>query len=605
MAYVPKNQEEEDKFGAPTTAMGGGLIGGGGQGAGGTTPEVTMPETAPAPNSGAFENVKKYLQVNQPKIAGLANRVANVAKGDVAGAETAIGNASTQFGNKVAGGTVNYDKDLVNRATANPTGMAGDAETAAKIAKMYGGTYGGPTDFSQEDDYNQAQSAIQKAKESGAQLGSQAGLSQLMARANPRRATGGILALNNALLAGSDEAQKILAEARKGSEGLDARLALAAGDAARQIEEGKKVSEATKAATQADFGAAAGQFEQGARSSAANTKAQLQANASRALENFQSGREMSPEDLRLIGITPEQYKEYLGSLKSYTDNLKAAEGRNAGEASKLGKIDPYAYSKMLESDVNLETAATPEDFSRQAALNQLAGGGGIFQYLNNPMASGSYNTDLLDYRFQDLMDALKAGSSAAEGIKAPTSPFPNAYNPASLPVTTTPGEEEKIKATENARKASGTAANAALNPLATGGTVPTKTVVDKVVSALAQATSPIKQGVVAPAVNAVQTNAKGLVNSAKQLADATKTSTTTGNLVYDTAHRLADPVVLPAKKAAGNLASAVKGALGIGKKSSSTPAQTVAQMTPAQQEALRKRIEEGMTFNKRTKEWEV
>ncbi len=607
MAYVPKNLEEEvpGQDGAPTTAMGGGLIGSGGMAGG--NPAAPVGQNMEPGTSGTFDNVKKYLDVNKGKSAGLADRVAGVVKGDVAAADTSIGSASGQWKNDVSAGTVNYDPDLVKNATSNPSGMAGDPETASKIAKMHSGTYGGPTDFSTKDYYADAASAVKKANESTQLLGSEEGTKNLLARSAPGRVRGGILSLNNAILGSSPEAQKILAEARKGNVGLDDRLTKAAEMAGISVEEAKKISEATGQSTQAAFGQASQGYGTDLDKTAAGFGSGVKSKAQLALENFQSGRELSPEDMRLIGINGDQYQEYLKALKGYKDSTETATKRDSEEAKKLKAIDPYAFGTINDSDASRGAVATEEDYARQEALNNLAGvNDGRYNFLQD--GGAGYNDDLLDYRFEDIMTAIRNANLEAEGIQArsttpftsaysattPPVPFPNAYDATAAPTPT----DEEIKAVEDRLTNSAMTAPSAVasrvlgtdgNALPTPGTSGTKfnyedlsTYAPAITDAYGEATAPV----IKLANDAAKATTKGITSATKTV-----------------------------KKTGGDIANEVKKLFGKGKKKKAPeptpvePAPYVPKTMPSAYDGSAWNMTEpqgrqGMVFNQDTKRWE-
>lgn len=430
MAFVKRDDNEQDPNAQPTTGAGeGSTITAGGQGgAAGSAANAapTAPVAKPGTTgSGMFDNVGRYLDVNADKAKGLANRVTGVLDRDVGRATSAIGDATNQFNKAVEGGTVQQNQGVINDALKNAQQVAADKDRAAQVQAQYNANYAGPTDFTQQDYYNNAARAVGNATSSAQLANTEEGRKELLARANPGRASGGVLSLNNAILQNSADAQNLIANSARGASGLDKRLEDAAKAAGIYAQRGQDITKATRDAARGAFDQAYGQFRTDAENKANAALGNERTAAQTALNAFNAGSKLSPSQLSLLGITQDQADSFRKGISDYQAAVDAAKGRDKAFGADRNafanlaglKDDKGGYGSVQDGAgfFNASNVASADDYARLAALNELSGRGENF--LTDASLAGTAPKDLLDFRFSDLQKRLADATAAANAVK--------------------------------------------------------------------------------------------------------------------------------------------------------------------------------------------
>jgi hypothetical protein len=233
MAYIPeeeKKREQEEGQGIGTP-QGGGLIGAGGAGVGG----------AQVPRRGTeFATLQKYLAAGRPQAAGLAEKMAGTttaageeARGLAQKAQESLGTALQPYESASAAPLIQSTIDPYKARTlsaARPArsiiGIApaiGPSSSQLEAARtLLAGQYGGPQEFSELEQYGQAQEAARKAEEGRKMLGTEAGRMQLLSEQYQpgRTLRRGLTALDQAIMQASPEARAVFEQTQEQLKGI-------------------------------------------------------------------------------------------------------------------------------------------------------------------------------------------------------------------------------------------------------------------------------------------------------------------------------------------------------------------------------------------------
>ena len=197
---------------------------------GATTPTAATPAPASqsatqAPKvSGGFTDVNKYLDPNKAQTMGLANKVGNYIKSNVAGAKDTMVKQRDSFGNLIDTGTNKLDQAAysdIQNYLSNPSGdriiRVDDPGWTSddKIAANISGTYKGPTSFLNSEQEQAATKAVDEATRLGGLVDTTQGRQELLGKLNQRgRTTKGAQDLNAALLQRDKDAFNVLQSAK-------------------------------------------------------------------------------------------------------------------------------------------------------------------------------------------------------------------------------------------------------------------------------------------------------------------------------------------------------------------------------------------------------
>lgn len=208
MAYYDDTDQEEGEGGSATSQNTQAVSAGGGQavspdaGVTGAAGAAKAPVTASSgPSSTAqsraptFVGIQDYINANQPQTTKLANSIANDAS--------------------------NTGTDALMKIGANKS----DYNTAVNAGAAGTGPYTGPAQFEGTDQYTAAQQAAQKAQDYDTNLGSTAGISNILGARQAANHNGqinqGALTLDNALVTADPNSQATLNTAKQGLDNLN------------------------------------------------------------------------------------------------------------------------------------------------------------------------------------------------------------------------------------------------------------------------------------------------------------------------------------------------------------------------------------------------
>lgn len=339
----------------------------------GPTGSTGTTQTAQQPKTGSgFENLEKYLNVNQPQAFGA--QAYGKLENQIQGAGAQMNTAADQFRSQVQNANVLPTSQQITSAIADPS-----KANATQFQGWENQTYKGPqslNDSSAQNAWNQYWSGANQAQANAALLGKDSGRSVLLDEYFGRPGyTSGQKTLDSQLLqrAGlggqaqqlQNEATALQGRGAQTAQNLQGYAAQRAGD----VEQSRNaVLNAIGLDTQGNVirGGAQGQGALG------NLQDQIQNEFStkQALVNQQNAQYL--RDLSQNRLTPDELS-----------SLRLSSGRS------LYGVDPSKYFTPAEGLTNVSQTATPEERARLEALSQLAGTPQTFlQAAQTPKALG-------------------------------------------------------------------------------------------------------------------------------------------------------------------------------------------------------------------------
>lgn len=235
MAYLPQNQDDENQQGqdnnqVPNVPQIPSLQGTSGPGVAGSTGSGAITNTASpaAAPSAPWQNVSAYLNANAGQGAAVADKIAAGITQQYNQANQAIGQAQTDYNQKIEGARNPYQESLANSAAQGAAAFSQDPNNVASFQKMWGGQYGGPQNFSGTQDYSNLVSQVEKGQKY-ANLAHQGtpGLMTLLQKtegAQGRNPTQGVTALDALLLQESPDNFNRISAATQPFSGLTSYL---------------------------------------------------------------------------------------------------------------------------------------------------------------------------------------------------------------------------------------------------------------------------------------------------------------------------------------------------------------------------------------------
>lgn len=416
MAYIDQpGQTEQDKLNQqsplnqpPTTGT---AIG---TGAGDKTPNQPSSSVAPAP----FTNLGSYLQVNAPQIQGMAEKVAGQLGQTYDTAKGAVDTGSQAIQNQIAAGYAAPNPELVEQAAANPTEFASTPENVAAFQAQYGNQYTGPASAEVTPDYTTTQGAVQKAVNDAANLGNYGGLQSYLTTNLETNPTQAMSALDTALLNQSPEAISQINTAAGRFPGLTDYFNQMLTQQNQNIAGAQTAAQTAAQAAQNRFigeGGVVPTYENTLTNRVNDLRSQMAGQESTLLNYLKQpsfsvgtrGQGPYPADI-LAGLN--MTNDSMSSL-AYRNAILRAYGNTinptTGNPFYTGEIDFSKYANPINPEVGiqLQNAATPEDYAKFAAL-QLLTGNNLGNFLNqeNLAQAGQTPTNYLNFDYNKARD---------------------------------------------------------------------------------------------------------------------------------------------------------------------------------------------------------
>lgn len=396
MAYIPqlpenqKNQfaRDEESTATPTPPQTGGSAGegGGGQGSG-AAPGVG---TSTQFGSNAAK-LSDYLKANQPQVEAYGQEVA----GDLGKRySSAMGAIDTGFGNfnqAVNQGYAKQNQDLVNQAASNPSQFIKDPNNVSQFKSLWNNEYKGPQNFQSFGDYSNINDTVNKAVQDASLVGSQGGLeSYLKNFMGAKQTTGGMNALNTALLQRSPESRTAIQQAAVPFQNLSSYLSGKEAEGNKSVADAKTAAQQAQEATRNKFvgpGGVLEAFGKGVDDKTAQAR-------SKAQERYQDALAFLPDIGRVTRSV--DYQPYVDIVPDRGDRFTL--GKQMHDVIGSGRsfdLAPYLQFMNPESAITNMNVANADDYATAQALAQLTE--------TNPFLSpetlaqaGTVNTDLTD-----------------------------------------------------------------------------------------------------------------------------------------------------------------------------------------------------------------
>lgn len=413
MAVLPFDLEEEERLRLEQENGGQSLAGAGTDQPGGTggTGGGTVPD---APTDGGFQSpqakglsgwvdINAYLDANRDQSAGLADKVSSGLTSQLENVRGDIEAANQRFRSTVDQGATRLDQDLIDRGTADPTSLT--PEERERFKKMRTASYGGPSAFSQSEDFGNIVGKTAEAVNRGKSVDTEAGREEILTSLgmNP---TKGQVAFDQLLIGANPEARGKLSAAAKPFEELNAYLDQVGADATTYAGKGREDTDAARAYTENKLGAANTAFQENINQRLAAARQEAAARATAAKTGF--GGYVTPTPAPAPGeeaptpatLTDQQLAD-LGISKADADAIKQTLGLLSTEHGRQDfTFDPYFTERSPDAELNVGNIAGTEDYARLAALEDLMGMPTGF--LGDPSQAGTANLDTLDFRGGDL-----------------------------------------------------------------------------------------------------------------------------------------------------------------------------------------------------------
>lgn len=400
-------QQASQSQSAPSTSGGGGGVAssapGGGASAGGS-PAASTPKPS---SSGSWTNLDSYLNANSDQATQMGQQIAGSVNNAGQQAQADVNNLGTNFNNAVQQNTVQADPNAVNQAVTDAQGLTSGQNLSAQDQQAFNqqanATYGGPTDVTSYNGYNQAQQDVNNAGQMAQETQSEAGRGTLLntqyANTSPYGYNAGENNLDQLLLQNSTGAQAALQPEGQQWSGLSGAL----NSAVNTGDQAAATAQQTNAATaQAAQGAASGAYTNfnNQLNTGLQSLQQTDTNAYNQVMSDMQNNAMTPADWQTLGVNPQAAHNYVSepTLANYVQQGAAptlATYANADQyaqeqalAQLSGQANPLSQADVTQAN----SAATAAPFSFGSSSNATYNGQPATTYgTANTAAQAAYN----------------------------------------------------------------------------------------------------------------------------------------------------------------------------------------------------------------------
>lgn len=342
--------------GGPSVGTGGGTTQPGGTASNPSTVNPIQP-TAPAQT---FGTVQDYLGANKQQGEQLGQQFTNSLAKSATNEKQTIDTAAGQTSQDIMAGTTPFNADLVNKAASDPTKVTGNPNDLNSFLKQWNASYTGPSSFENSANYAPATAAVTEAATKQTEAGTTGGQQQLLQDEFGVYGQGN-KGLDQNLIQNSAANPAIQAQTKQFG-ALPDYLKNAATPINAQATKAAADTAATQAQTQGAFANTLSNFQTGL-----NTRVSVaQDKAKQVLAKY--GTDLTNADPTTIQADLTASGVDAATTKSIIDSLNA-EKNDYGVTPTIDK----SYLGNPAVDVNSETVATPEDYAKAAAYQQLTG----------------------------------------------------------------------------------------------------------------------------------------------------------------------------------------------------------------------------------------
>lgn len=354
MAYVPMNQDDEEKRRA---AAGGapGSFGDTTQAAGTTQPK--------------FVNVADYLNKNTEGSAQIGEAASNklVAQRDEAGNQ--VTDSGNKFNQDVSSGTTNLDENLLGNALSKPEDFVQDPNNTAKFLAMRDASYKGPASLQSTSYFAPADTKVSGLKTTAEGLGTEAGRNALVSSLSDHP-TQGKTSLNQLLLQGNPAAAEKIQNTAGTFKSVEDQWAQLLANAPSTVDAARAATDSARTTTQSRLGDTTKGFTTGLTNKL-NTATNERDAFNLDYQNIDSelskgGTGLSQVQLDKLGI--KDAYPYLSKLEQF--NRPTALGYYNAPVPLTNYVTPGSPNSNVPT---MGGVSSPEDYAREAALQQLSG----------------------------------------------------------------------------------------------------------------------------------------------------------------------------------------------------------------------------------------
>jgi hypothetical protein len=288
-------QQQQNQAAPPSTSAGGAGVAAAGAGGSGTSAQA--PSASKPSSSGAWTNLDSYLNANSEQATQIGQQIAQSVNDAGNKAQSSINDLGSNFSQAVQQNTVQQDSDAVNKAIQNATSLsAGQTLSSADqqaFNQQANASYGGPSDVTQFNGYNQAQQGVntvtQKANATKTEAGRGSLLNDQFQNASQNGYTQGENNLDQLLLENSSGAQAALQPLAQQWAGLSGALNNTVAAGSTQAQQAVQTNQATAAAAKNAVSTAQKNFEDNINAGLAALQQQDQSAYSSVLAALQKG----------------------------------------------------------------------------------------------------------------------------------------------------------------------------------------------------------------------------------------------------------------------------------------------------------------------------
>lgn len=407
MAYVPVNQDDEE---AKKRAAAG-------------TPPGSFGDTTPTstPTKTNFVNVSDYLTKNPEASTHLGDLGASKLNQQQNEAQSAVSGAKSGFGNDVSAGGQTLDQSFLDSAFSNPESFVQNPDNTAKFLSLRDAAYKGPDSLQSTSYFAPAQDKISGLKTTAEGLGTEAGRNALVGDLSSHP-TSGKTSLNQLLLQGNPDAAAKIENAAKGFSGVEDEWQNFVNTSPDQVSQARTSTDAARTATRAGLDTAVNNFSTGLQD--ATTKATSDRDAFNLnYKNTQDaiaagGQGLTPQQLKDLGI--DDAYPYISKLHDFNGPQGLSYYNSPVQLSNYETNQGSANSNLPTS----ASVASPEQYARESALQQLAGRDlGLPDQQEAPYSSNGKMPTL------DYMGAFNSAGSKLENFDKTWQPKVAGYGP--------------------------------------------------------------------------------------------------------------------------------------------------------------------------------
>jgi hypothetical protein len=362
MAYLPQDENLDERLRQAAEQSTQQLSGQSGVIASGNSSTSNSGGIVQRPGGNQFANIGQYLVQNDP--SQLAERVSGVIKQAGGKAKESLENLRGAYRDAVDRAVIKLDEDLLRRATA--TANLSD-EDRNKVKQMRTGSYSGPNQLSDlVGDYSDVLARINQANSISNLEESEEGRAQLAREVTQgRKASSGVVGLNNLLLSSSPEARAKLKESADKYRNLNAQLTDAERESIEMAQRGKEQSAAVNRAVQDELSNSLDRLNSDVDRRLAKERWWLQ-QKDQNMRDIVNDLAISRMDLTLDNFPI--HKWINGKTRVFNHDLF---GISESEGARLYDVLNKSRMKGVPTDLRpfLRTVATPEDFGRGEVMS--------------------------------------------------------------------------------------------------------------------------------------------------------------------------------------------------------------------------------------------